>query len=676
MKKVLLTVICALSLCACLKELDHGVYRKTTDEIIDKIEFSCNPYSLDNMRKAYASLIGTKSESSQLEATDYYVSFSPADTSEYRALFEQGLELFDYPLDAEVKQIQPLTEVDSTQLILGAKVYTVIPVNMVKEEITHDMIREAKSYQKELEFTYNSEFGIKGRIIEDCYIPHHDMSTKSGSVSHELLEEKAIMQARLNIDKEVITKAVSRKATGRVMFTKVESESVENPLPRIKVINQFFMKWDVTYTDDTGYYSSSQYFTFAPNVCVKFESERDDYRIWNKFNYLLTASYKCSSSNNSFNRKIVFNENSPISRGWAQTASCVHEYYEMCRMDGIALPPSDLSVNIFGNSNYSSAPMLGQIKKNRVSQIIEKYCSYVLPSFLRSSLCKALTFISLPDLFLGVEGDTYDSIRISVFHELSHASHYSVVGDEYWLDFIGYIVSSVISGQDCYGNGLRRDEAQRKCELGEAWAYANSRYFGEYSAGSSSWMDKSISAIYYLINPSGVINLTRKQVFDCLTKRTVDMDSFFQNVIYEYDSKSWNINEYLFENKVVRHFSKWLVFVDYEMSSLAFNKELNGIEYTSNVIFGKSEMIGYVIGDYINMHDLRKHYYLYPQNLHMNWIGVGIRSAQFYVEDNRSITHDFLNSFQNDKNWVTKVEYDSDIDVYLRINTYYMMQNK
>ncbi len=87
-------------------------------------------------------------------------------------------------------------------------------------------------------------------------------------------------------------------------------------------------------------------------------------------------------------------------------------------------------------------------------------------------------------------------------------------------------------------------------------------------------------------------------------------------------------------------------------------------------------MIGYVIGDYINMHDLRKHYYLYPPNLHMNWIGVGIRSAQFYVEDNRSITHDFLNSFQNDKNWVTKVEYDSDIDVYLRINTYYMMQNK
>ena len=84
---------------------------------------SSNPYSLENMQKAYESLmadVATKSNTpDSLDATDYYVCFTPADSVEYKNLMELDLELFDYPLVEDKKLMASHSmpaEVDSSAL--------------------------------------------------------------------------------------------------------------------------------------------------------------------------------------------------------------------------------------------------------------------------------------------------------------------------------------------------------------------------------------------------------------------------------------------------------------------------------------------------------------------------------------------------------------------------------
>ena len=68
-----------------------------------------NPYSIENMRKAYQNLSGSQLKSaniteSNIEATHLYVRFLPKTDEDYAILVNDTLELFDYPLDYEIEE--------------------------------------------------------------------------------------------------------------------------------------------------------------------------------------------------------------------------------------------------------------------------------------------------------------------------------------------------------------------------------------------------------------------------------------------------------------------------------------------------------------------------------------------------------------------------------------------
>ena len=58
-----------------------------------------NPYKTENMTKALASLYPTKAGRVEVESTDLYVRFLPADKDECDVLESLGIELLDHPLD-------------------------------------------------------------------------------------------------------------------------------------------------------------------------------------------------------------------------------------------------------------------------------------------------------------------------------------------------------------------------------------------------------------------------------------------------------------------------------------------------------------------------------------------------------------------------------------------------
>jgi hypothetical protein len=71
-----------------------------------------NPYSVENMRKALASLIanGRTAGDFDIETTDLYVRFIPTDSIELDALenynqIDTTFNLFDHPLDFEIEEV-------------------------------------------------------------------------------------------------------------------------------------------------------------------------------------------------------------------------------------------------------------------------------------------------------------------------------------------------------------------------------------------------------------------------------------------------------------------------------------------------------------------------------------------------------------------------------------------
>ncbi len=66
-----------------------------------------NPYSIENMKKALANLNanGRTAGDFNIETTDLYIRFLPADSLEYNAIAaDTTIELFDHPLDFEIEQ--------------------------------------------------------------------------------------------------------------------------------------------------------------------------------------------------------------------------------------------------------------------------------------------------------------------------------------------------------------------------------------------------------------------------------------------------------------------------------------------------------------------------------------------------------------------------------------------
>ena len=128
-------------------------------------------------------------------------------------------------------------------------------------------------------------------------------------------------------------------------------------------------------------------------------------------------------------------------------------------------------------------------------------------------------------------------------HELSHASHFSQVGKEYWDKYILYVLDSFINdGAGAYGTGTGDDAGY--CGIGESWAYfmqntlMNDRYGGTMpTSGSSYWFHPQI--FRYLYERS----FTRSQLFAALGEEVHSEEALKDRLLKLYPDKSGVIQQ-------------------------------------------------------------------------------------------------------------------------------------
>lgn len=458
-----------------------------------------NPYARNLMQAAYDSLFPGKPIT--LPITDLYVRFLPQDSTQMKRLLNEGLELFDYPLDREIIQV--------------GRYYKDPEVNNSHYTWQYTTVKPG----------YTFPANIRYEILESCYIPDNAIIRSNEDFSALDLERKAFQLAGLDSMWIEPNSRAAARPSGRFTVTNTENGKNE-ALKGVKVRMHNIVKWDTTYTNYAGFYQANKEYRTNVHYALIFENSTH-FSIYESFVTIFRANHRMGfHSNNGYSKNIGTDNDA-----WrvATINNAGYEYYASCRRNNILTPPNNLTIY---NSNldflkFNGAPMLGHILDFQ-PQIGHSFARFI--TTLLGSLAEDFIHVLHmdPDIIVYTE-NKYDtrSIFSLLFHELSHASHFSQAGASNWCRYITYICESYHIQDNCYGDGTLTDAGV--CEVGEMWAYFHEdvmtyEYFnGEVGENAPSyigyWFEPSVYSLYNLYQDH---ILSTQDIFSALTE---DIDS-------------------------------------------------------------------------------------------------------------------------------------------------------
>lgn len=486
-----------------------------------------NAYSLEYMRKSYEVLKERCeiSESINIETTHLYIKLSPQDTAEMNCILaDTVLELFPYPLDYElIGEGEYVVEENTTP-----DLYTVIPVD------------------------HNLDGRINFEILEECFIPEdYDENPDLAK-----LELKALYLSG-NISEEQIGQEINARASwwrrpaGSVKVCNTGDGNSNNynyePVRGVKVRVHNIVKISSMYTNSNGYYSSGKSFLTDVHYSAVFENSKG-FKVWSNLGPFSPAIHNVGwHSKNGYDITIGANS---CAWPWATINNATLDYYNViCPHFNIPQPYNKLRIwylsGVVGSIINSmgdwegSTPMMRNITLSVASLAEYLFILGLLESPALSITTAAVYGVMLcfPDVFITDKNRTTNSLRRLIFHELSHASHYTQVGPEYWAQYIYQICYNVItsSGNNAYGS--EQNEHNNIVGVGEMWAYyfeykciGYCGYSVPYFPGGNEWFAPKILK---QIEENGDA-ITPRKIYDALRYHVQSHGALKQELISRY----------------------------------------------------------------------------------------------------------------------------------------------
>lgn len=418
-----------------------------------------NPYSLRVMQAACDSLMNRQSRIFSpdnpeppliLEATDYYIRFDITDSTNYAALIEMDMDLFDYPLDEDLPSDFTPDSTWAYAVVKPSKLYN-RPLDHV---ITTNSLNGNFSVAQ-----MSDNHNLTCQILDACYIPPDFNIPQNPNDSFEpfaLSAEQPTGDDSLpfsSYDLEMMAhqiagyempmgRAISNiYPRGRATLECTAGGQVV-PLANTKIQVRHIVKIADCFTNDEGYYYCEKGFTHSTSVLIRLRT-RANAAVHRGLNFITPECYnygKCNS-NSAYNLRVLKSYDE-----WKYVATCcaVTEYYKQCIADGVGLPPQNLKIWCLPFKK-SSAPMLRRFADSNYTafRFLDWLFGMDIPY---TSLQWQPVYWFLPDVTIGTleTPSHYIYIKGTVFHELSHASHFSSVGVLYWMRYIAYICSSTV----------------------------------------------------------------------------------------------------------------------------------------------------------------------------------------------------------------------------------------
>ena len=462
-----------------------------------------DPYSVRNITKALAALYPTKAGSVNVNATHLYVRFLPRGVADFDILDSLGVELLDHPVDYKVVKEGDWyhdPEIPEGEITWQ---YAVVPPDFAFPE------------------------GIPYELLDECHIAEQPLATRGpDDIDWEAVEREAF-RITGNSDLYPETRGgrlASTKPKGRITIIDPLYSGEPIGVAGLAVSCNVFVKFCRAYTDDDGYYQMKESFSSSPRYRLLFTNKRG-FSIGRNLMYV-PASFStlgkhgpegCSIQVDRKSDRALFTRCVVNNAGW--------DWFWQCKSESgkISPPPSGLQLWLLEALDCSSTVMLKQ--GSPVDELFK---------FLNGEYSPLINLF-MPDITLGLKGlNDYASIYSTAVHELSHASHYSQVGKDWWDKFEKYIlVSFVTSGFVAYGAGT--EEGHGYCEVAEMWAYFaegsvfNERYPGrDYFPGTSWWFRPQI---FRYLDDRG---LNRYKIFSALLPQVTDRASLQNQLLLLY----------------------------------------------------------------------------------------------------------------------------------------------
>ena len=478
-----------------------------------------NPYALEVMQTAVESLTPEGKPVPTLMVTDLYVRFLPKDSAELAVLYDvEKLELFDYPLDYEI---------------------------LVEGDYYHDpSIPEGNPTWLYTTVSPDYDFpDVEYEILETCYIPQESSakSSTSATFSPEELEREAYRLAGLDsmwID-EPLTRAAEYPSGRFTVYDTYNQEYV--PVKGVKIRVHNIIKWATAYTDQNGYYTIGKKYRTNVHYAMIFKNTKG-FKIWGNWAMLAPANHNMRfQSNSGYSDDFDTYSNA---WDWATINNAAYDYYNICSIENIMTPPDNLTIACLRTINWNSAIMVPHIP------VLNYTVESLLTVFMGGIGMLGIFIDFLPDVF--IYSQSFDSKKIYelVCHELSHASHFMKAGEDYWINYIFYILSCWFEGQDTYGNGTLSNSGI--CAVGEMWGYAMGYIYQyeKYKNGVSKEDSYPRDDIYYF-HPTILWDIYRDsyldkgEIYKCLTKDVTDVPKLRNKMTALYPDKAVDL-EFIF----------------------------------------------------------------------------------------------------------------------------------
>jgi len=491
-----------------------------------------NPYSVENMRKAYASLMEKQEgqrvsyearllrDSMDIQLTDYYVRFLIENDAQKNLLLADSFNLSTVPLDVEIEQdvdhyVDETTITDEAQWF-----YTSVPkAYSFHPHITYEKLEDLFLFE---ESEADERLGTNGVSMNFLYDLEDEALLMTDN--YEKLDEDESQSSFHRRRRRVRPK-------GHIRVYNTSTRKLD-PVAGVKVKTRRWFKWAKGWTNSEGYYQVNKSYRRSVRYTVVFKNTKG-FKIWPSTVSVSSARYK-AGKHSKHGHSINFHTNSKGWR-WSTVNNATVKYFDYCEQFGIGKPHSNLRIVANKQSGGGAAPMMRRTWS---------WAGFRTNSDLISFLGKAtlsvpinglwlLTRLVLPDVIVKANSSQGTRTVFSVtFHELAHASHFRKVGSSYWIKFINYIMTyGKIDGSNPYGDGHGYNSGI--CGVGEMWGNYISALFIREELNLVSkdfddfWWWFEDNELWF--NPgflklvNGISDISIADIFTCLTK---DTDTF------------------------------------------------------------------------------------------------------------------------------------------------------
>ena len=476
------------------------------DEIVLGEEFN-DPFAFENMKKAYKKLQeeGKINSKEEIEPTHLYVKFLPENFEDLDILEADKIPLYDYPLNYEIVEGGTYYSEPEIQEENSIWLYSVVDINYKFSDIPYE-------------------------IIYEVYIP---------TESEDELEKTAFEIAGLS--NEINLQKGSRYTPSGVVevWNTIGTDRLVG-VNNVKVETRYGTKFAYGYTNSSGSFSVNKQYRYKVHFKVIFKNSR--VKTWR---YYSAGKITIGGSRKTLNYDI-YRGNNEKTWTWATTVNAVADYYSLCNQLNINTPPTNLKISTTGIVGGGACPMLS--KTGTMTNIAKLF-------ILRGKISAAVTALILqyvmPDIILA-RATTSDEIYRVLYHELSHASHYTQVGKSWWRALIAYEIAEIIktanqNPPDPYGNGTAYNAGY--CAVAESWAMGMEDYLRQLDPNitffvndednfDSGWIPKGIyfdlwDADDWVNGGSGNTN-TIREMFLCLIPNVKNMNDFENRFTNQY----------------------------------------------------------------------------------------------------------------------------------------------